>query len=228
MHRSWSWSTRGRNASRAFGEGPLELPESIVIGAQIAEALAAAHASNLTHRDLKPSNVMFTRTGAKLLDFGLARVRVEARLQQAPAETTATDSSVNGMLIGTLQYMAPEQIEGGSVDHRADIFALGAVLYEMITGRAAFSGRSRGELIALILKGNPHHFGPDGRTYPTMLAALVKTCLAKNPLDRWQSAADVATTLKTISSAPVRRRSEGPADHGSRAMRSLVVSHWTT
>jgi len=213
----------GETLAVRLARGPLDLSESIAIGAQIADALAAAHASNLIHRDLKPSNVMLTRTGAKLLDFGLARILAGARLQQMPTDLTATDASVNGMLIGTLQYMAPEQIEGQSVDHRADIFALGAVLHEMISGRAAFGGRSRGEIIALILRGNPPSLRASRPHVSAMLSALVKTCLAKKPVYRWQSAADVATSLKTIASTPVRRRSEANPDRGSRTMRSLVV-----
>ena len=214
----------GETLSARLAQGPLELPEAITIGTQIADALAAAHASNLVHRDLKPGNVMLTRTGAKLLDFGLAKVRAGTLLHQAPAALTATDIGVTGMVMGTLQYMAPEQVEGRVVDHRADIFAFGAVMYEMVTGSPAFSGRSRADIIALILKGEPPSIRRGRPQVPAMLASVVRTCLAKQPADRWQNAADLATTLRSIAATVARRRPDAsPGDRAPRSMRNLVV-----
>jgi serine/threonine protein kinase/Flp pilus assembly protein TadD len=213
----------GETLSARIFRGPLELTEAIVTGVQIAEALAAAHAARLIHHDLKPGNVMLTRTGAKLLDFGLARARTDTLLQQ-DSGATATDFAGIGMVTGTLQYMSPERLEGKAGDHRADIFAFGAVLYEMITGSPAFPGRSRAEIIAQILKGNPLPLRLGRRRATHMLASLVRTCLAKEPEDRWQSAADLATTLKVIGDTPPPRRAHsrrfGRTSHG---MRSLVV-----
>jgi serine/threonine protein kinase/cytochrome c-type biogenesis protein CcmH/NrfG len=214
----------GETLATKLSRGALELSESVVLGAQIAEALAAAHARKLIHCDLKPGNVMLTETGAKLLDFGLAKVRASTLLREVPGALTATDIVATDMLMGTLQYMAPEQIEGRGVDHRADIFSLGAVLYEMITGRQAFTGQSRADIIATILKGDPPSLRKARAHVPSMLSSLVKTCLAKEPGNRWQSAADVATSLRTIATGLTRRRSDSPStERSSRAMRSLVV-----
>ena len=214
----------GETLAARLTRGPLELSETITVGAQIADALAAAHAKNLIHCDLKPSNVMLTESGAKLLDFGLAKVRASALLHETPEALTATNVRTTEMLMGTLQYMAPEQIEGRSVDHRSDIFAFGAVLYEMISGRPAFAGHSRAEIIATILKGTPPSLKTSRAHVPPMLSALVKTCLAKEPASRWQSAADIATSLRTITTALARRRPDAPSgERASRTMRSLVV-----
>lgn len=214
----------GETLAARLVRGPIELAEAVVLAGQIAEALAAAHGKNLIHRDLKPANVMLTEAGAKLLDFGLAKIRAGSLLHETTAALTATDLASTAMLMGTLQYMAPEQIEGRAVDHRADIFALGAVLYEMITGRPAFRGQSRADIIATILKGEPPSLRAGRPQVPTTLSSLVKTCLAKEPANRWQSAADVATSLRSIAASLARRRPD-PAggERTPRAMRSLVV-----
>jgi pentatricopeptide repeat protein len=214
----------GETLATRLIRGRLELSEAVTVGGQIAEALAAAHDKNLIHCDLKPSNVMLTGTGAKLLDFGLATVRASTRLQEAVGADTASDAGGTAMLMGTLQYMAPEQIEGRGVDHRADIFAFGAVLHEMITGRPAFAGQSRADVIATILKGDTPSLKVPRAHMPPMLSSLVRTCLAKDPSYRWQSAADVATTLRNIAIALARRRTDAPqGERASRTMRSLVV-----
>lgn len=214
----------GETLAARLIRGPLDLSEAVVLGRQIAEALAAAHEKNLIHCDVKPGNVMLTATGAKLLDFGLASVRAGTLLHQVPSALTATDIGGTSLLMGTVQYMAPEQIEGRAIDHRTDIFALGAVLHEMFTGHPVFTGQTRGEIIAHILKADPPSLRFRGLQIPPILAALVRTCLAKDPGHRWQSAADVATTLKTLVGTSVRRRSEtSPVDRASRSMRSLVV-----
>jgi len=214
----------GETLAARLSGGPMELSEALTAGMQIAEALSAAHAKRLIHRDLKPANVMLTQAGAKLLDFGLAKIRAGALLHEAAGALTATDIGATGMLMGTLQYMAPEQIEGRAVDHRADIFAFGAMMHEMITGRPAFSGQNRAEIIATILRGEPPSLRAGRAHVPPALSALVRTCLEKDPAYRWQSVADVATSLRTIAGVLARRRPD--PRHGERPshnMRSLVV-----
>jgi Tol biopolymer transport system component len=190
----------GETLEERLRKGPLPPEQSIRYAAQIADALAKAHKLGITHRDLKPSNVMLTKTGAKLMDFGLAKQSGAAPLA-ALTEMTMEQSKLtsDGMLVGTFQYMAPEQLEGKEADARTDIFALGEVLYEMATGKAAFSGKSRASLIAAILTSEPP---PITQLQPLTAPALersVKKCLAKDPDERWQSASDLASELTWIA-----------------------------
>src|SRR5262249_6428796 len=147
-----------------------------------------------------PSNVMLTKSGAKLMDFGLAKESGIAPLNSALAEmATEQKLTTEGSIVGTLQYMAPEQLEGHTVDARADIFAFGAVLYEMLTGRPAFGGKSRASLIAAILTTDPKPISAVQPLTPASLERIIRKCLAKDPEDRWQSAADLADELRWIS-----------------------------
>jgi Tol biopolymer transport system component len=181
------------------------LPHELVLryAAQVADALAAAHGGGIVHRDLKPSNIMLTRAGVKLLDFGVARLTTRQTALVAdraqPAETTLTD---RGTLVGTLPYMAPEQLEGRDVDARTDIFALGAVMYEMATGRRAFDGRSDASLIAAILSAELTPIRTLEPAAPAGLDHVIRRCLAKDPDDRWQSARDVKLNLDWIAETP--------------------------
>ncbi len=152
----------GQTLADKVAGGPMPLEDVLRIGRQMAEALAAAHRSGVVHRDLKPGNVMLTRSGVKLLDFGLARMGVEAEApssssltMKAPTQDPRTPLTAEGTILGTFQYMAPEQLEGVEADARTDIFALGAVLYEMVTGRRAFEGKSQASLIASIMSASP-------------------------------------------------------------------------
>ena len=188
----------GETLEQRLLKGPLLPEQTLRYSAQIADALAKAHKLGITHRDLKPSNIMLTKSGAKLMDFGLAKQSGVAPLAAALTEMTMEHSKLTGegMIVGTFQYMAPEQLEGKEADARTDIFALGEVIYEMATGRPAFSGKSRASLIAAILTSEPPPIGQLQPLSPPALERVVKKCLAKDPDDRWQSASDLASELK--------------------------------
>jgi serine/threonine protein kinase len=192
----------GESLADRLARGPLPLDQVVKIGAQVADALDAAHRQGIVHRDLKPGNVMLTKAGAKLLDFGLARSGAPAGLSSSTElPTEAKPLTAAGTMVGTFQYMAPEQLEGQEADPRTDIFALGALLYEMATARRAFEGRSKTSLIAAILTSQPPLISSVIRTMPPALDHVVRKCLEKDPDDRWQSAHDVANELRWIGEA---------------------------
>jgi serine/threonine protein kinase len=182
--------------------GPLPLRDVLTYGMQIADALAKAHARGIVHRDLKPGNVMLTKSGAKLLDFGLARIDPDPS-GAVPLPTETAD----GAIVGTWQYMAPEQVEARKADARTDMWALGCLLYEMVTGRPAVEGKTQGSLIAAILKGEPSR-PPANVSVPALLDHVVRRCLTKEPDNRWQSSADVRFELAWIAESSDPR--EGP------------------
>jgi len=196
----------GESLADHLARGPLSIQEVLRYGIQIAEALDRAHRQGVIHRDLKPGNVMLTKSGAKLLDFGLARSSVGAGVlagsaaREAPAPTLAKPLTAEGTIVGTFQYMAPEQLEGVEADARTDIFALGALLYEMATGKRAFEGKTRTSLIAAIVSGRPTPVSQIQPLSPPALEHVIERCLEKDPADRWQSAHDVAEELKWIES----------------------------
>jgi Tol biopolymer transport system component len=200
----------GETLAARLEKGPLSTPEVLRHAAEIADALDKAHRQGMVHRDLKPGNVMLTKSGAKLLDFGLARVIAPAvpgsgsgslpmMLSQTP--TVATPLTGAGMLVGTFQYMSPEQLEGQEADARSDIWAFGATVYEMATGKKAFEGHSQASLIASILREQPRPIAELQPLTPPGLDRVVQRCLAKDPDDRWQSARDLAHELKWIADA---------------------------
>jgi len=193
----------GATLGKRLSEGPLPIAEVLTYAIQIAWALDAAHRQGVVHRDLKPSNVMLTKTGAKLLDFGLARIGV-ARPDAAMSALPTRDAPLTtaGSVLGTFQYMAPEQLHGQEADARADIFSFGAVLYEMATGRKAFEARSQASLIGAILHTEPPAISSVQADVPRPLDHLVTRCLAKNPEERWQAAHDLMLELKWIAEAP--------------------------
>jgi serine/threonine-protein kinase len=190
----------GETLADRLGKGSLPLEQTLRFGTEIADALDKAHRQNIVHRDLKPGNIMLTRSGLKLLDFGLAKavapVAPKSSLTSLPTQANFTQE---GTILGTFQYMAPEQLEGKEADSRSDIWALGTVLYEMATGRKAFSGISQASLISSIMKEEPALIRTIQPLAPPALERVVKTCLAKDPEDRWQNARDVAGELKWIA-----------------------------
>ena len=191
----------GETLARRLEKGPLPLEQVLKYGAQMADALDKAHRAGIVHRDLKPGNIMLTPTGAKLLDFGLAKPAVPlvsgATLTATVAPTTPVTQE--GMIVGTFQYMSPEQVEGKEVDGRSDIFSLGAVLYEVLTGRKAFEGKTQLSVASAILEKEPTSITVAKPLTPPALDHVIQKCLAKTPDERWQSASDLASELKWIS-----------------------------
>ena len=208
----------GETLEHRLTRGPLPPEQAIRFAAQIADALAKAHKLGIVHRDLKPSNVMLTKTGAKLMDFGLAKEFGPVSLAAALTEMTAEQAklTVEGTIVGTFQYMAPEQLEGKEADARTDIFALGEVIYEMATGQPAFAGKSRASLIAAILSSEPQPMAALQPMTPPALERVVKKCLAKDPDERWQSASDLASELNWIAAGGSQTQETGrvPAGRG--------------
>jgi eukaryotic-like serine/threonine-protein kinase len=211
----------GETLADRLARGPLPIEQVLRYGCEIADALDKAHRQGVVHRDLKPGNVMLTKSGVKLLDFGLAKVlersldatgRGQAaagqhpmagiNLTSVPTVMGSPSLTQHGTILGTLQYMAPEQLEGKEADARTDVFALGAVLYEMATGAKAFAGASQASLIGAILRDHPRPISDVVPLTPAALDRIVRTCLAKDPEDRWQTARDVSRQLKEIEKEP--------------------------
>jgi len=190
----------GETLAERLLKGPLPLDQTLRYGMQIADALDKAHRQGIVHRDLKPGNVMITKSGVKLLDFGLAKAVAPASQQSSfTALPTQHALTQEGTILGTFQYMAPEQLEGKAADARADIFAFGCVLYEMATGKKAFPGATQASIVSSILRDDPKPISQVQPMSPPALDRVVQACLAKDPEDRWQSAGDVAKELKWIA-----------------------------
>jgi eukaryotic-like serine/threonine-protein kinase len=203
----------GETLANRLGKGPMPIEQALRIGIEIAGALDAAHRSGIVHRDLKPGNVMLTKSGVKLLDFGLAKLAAPqpGAVSQATSLPTALQESepltTRGTILGTFQYMAPEQLEGREADARSDIFSLGCVLYEMLTGHKAFTGKSQASLISSIMSSDPPPISTLQPLTPPTLDRIVRKCLAKDPDARWHSAHDLHDELvwvvgETVTATP--------------------------
>ncbi len=238
----------GETLSARLAKGALPVQDVLRIGAQVAEALDRAHRAGVVHRDLKPANVMLTKTGAKLMDFGLARGAsgpvgpvsgsgaTMTALSMSP--TMATPLTAQGAIVGTFQYMSPEQLEGKEADTRSDLWALGCVLYEMATGKRAFDGKSQASLIGAIMTTEPPALSTLAPMSPPALERLVQQCLAKDPDDRWQSASDLRRQLlyiaepgsqsgaKAVPPAPRAARGGAPAWITAAALIAGVAIGW--
>ena len=224
----------GRTLADRLLKGPLPLPQALDIAAQIADALDAAHKHGIIHRDLKPGNVMLTSSGAgrsgvttaKLLDFGLAKLlrhgERPALVTETHAVTEAAPVTARGTILGTLQYMAPEQLEGKDADARTDLWALGAILYEMLTGRRAFAGDSQVSLIGNIMNAEPTALATLQPVTPPALERVVQRCLAKNPDERWQNAADLSAEIQWIAGDGASRSESHEASVTRRIARFAV------
>ena len=209
---------QGETLDTRLQKGPLPLKLALECGEQICEALEKAHRAGIVHRDLKPGNIMLTSSGAKLLDFGLAKPRVallgtqpvSGKGQLTPSTPTMTMSALaspagaltqQGSIVGTFQFMAPEVLQGQPADARSDIFSFGCVLYEMLTGRRAFEGKSQISVASAILEKEPELVTKVQPMAPAALDHVVHDCLAKDPEQRWQNAADIARELRWIAAS---------------------------
>jgi len=219
----------GETLTHRLVKGPLPVAEALTLGTQLAAALDRAHRAGVVHRDLKPGNVMLTKTGAKLMDFGLARAAgvaaTPSALSQSP--TVSRPLTAEGTIVGTFQYMAPEQLEGKEADARTDLWALGCVLYEMATGQRAFEGASQASLIAAIMTGEPRRMTELRPVTPPGLERVVQRCLKKDSDARFQSASDLAFALEgageSSSSGALRPVEAAPERRGSRALAAVVT-----
>jgi serine/threonine protein kinase len=197
----------GQTLADRLARGALPIGQALDVAIQIADGLDRAHRQGIVHRDLKPGNIMLTKSGSassppvKLLDFGLAKLAASSIQAEGAtiAPTLAAPLTATGAILGTFQYMSPEQVEGADADSRSDIFAFGAVLYEMLTGKRAFDGKSQASVIAAILERQPPPVSSVQPVTPPSLDRLVSACLAKDPDERWQSARDVSRQLRSIA-----------------------------
>jgi Tol biopolymer transport system component/tRNA A-37 threonylcarbamoyl transferase component Bud32 len=205
----------GETLAERLKRGPLPIDQVLRFGVQIAEALVETHRHGIVHRDLKPGNIMLTAEGVKLLDFGVAKQQAAVATSGAITDSTSTMTASRWM-VGTLHYMTPEQLEGKPVDARTDVFAFGAVLYEMATGKKAFTGDSDASVVAAILDREPEGLsGPAGGVIPRDLAPVIHRCVRKRPDERWQTAGDVLDELRRVA-----------ADFADGRMRVLTPVRW--
>jgi serine/threonine protein kinase/Tol biopolymer transport system component len=219
----------GETLGARLDRGPLPMPLALQLAIQIVSALDKAHRAGIVHRDLKPGNIFLVRGGknsvpptAKLLDFGLAKAAGPIVASGGTPMTATRDLTVPGIIVGTVQYMAPEQIEGKNVDARADLFAFGSVLFEMLSGRKAFEAESNASVMAAILEREPPPVSSVQPLSPPALDRLLKTCLAKDPDDRWQTARDLLRELQWVANADIDAADTRRTDQPLRRPRMLA------
>src|SRR6202043_2260298 len=211
----------GKTLRKRLAEGALPIRLAVDYSLQIAEGLIAAHDRRIIHRDLKPENLFITVDGRlKILDFGVAKLQAAPEESERPVEdlTTVTRS---GAVIGTVAYMSPEQLRGKGVDHRSDIFSVGAILYEMLTGRRAFRGETEVDTITAVLREDPPEINLEEAGIPVTLRQVIQHCLEKDPENRFQSARDLAFALETLANA-----SGGHARWGGNFRKRARVLPW--
>ncbi len=209
----------GETVRSLLATGPLPFRKSVAIAAQIADGLAKAHEIGIIHRDLKPENLMVSRDGtAKVLDFGLAKL---LKLDRAPGSDATTSITEQGMVMGTVGYMSPEQATGGEVDFRSDQFSFGSVLYEMATGTPAFQKKTHAETTAAILRDQPERLGARMLQAPAPFIWIVERCLAKDPKQRYASTRDLARDLAAVRD----RLADAPARESEPRPNNLPVQH---
>jgi Tol biopolymer transport system component len=215
----------GQTLADRLQRGALPIDQVLEIGIEIADALDKAHRQGIVHRDLKPGNIMLTKSGAKLMDFGLAKPAQAAFIASASAGTPTLSNrlTAEGTILGTFQYMAPEQLEGKEADARSDIFGFGALLYEMGTGRAAFTAKSKASIIAAILSSQPPAVSTFEPMTPPALDWAIRTCLAKNPDERWQCFRDIVLELKWIATGGSQRERWIKRPHQYRVLAALAT-----
>ncbi len=218
----------GETLADRLARGPLPPEQVLKYGIEICEGLEKAHKTGVVHRDLKPGNIMLTKTGAKLMDFGLAKATTASAPPASSLTMTLSGPSAEqpltarGTLVGTFQYMSPEQLEGKEADARSDIFALGAVLYEMATGKRAFTGKTQASIVAAILASEPPPISTVQPMSPPALDRVVKTCLAKDPDERFQTVHDLKLQLKWVSEGGSQEGLPAVSDHGGKTREQML------
>ena len=202
----------GESLRARLDAGPIPVRKAIDYAAQVAHGLAAAHEKGIVHRDLKPENLFLTKDGrVKVLDFGLAKLTRPEVLPPAGEKPISIAATETGAILGTVGYMAPEQVLGKPADARSDLFALGTILYELQTGKRAFHGASYVETLHAILNDEPASLAASGREIPPGLEPIVRHCLEKNPDERFQSARDLAFALEGLTGSASATSTQRPA-----------------